>query len=76
VDPEEVGLQEPKMQRARDALHEQVESGRSPGLVSVVARRGEIALAEAIGNRNRARPIGARAKYYPRPTTRSKGPSV
>ncbi len=47
------------MQRASDVLHEQVESGRAPGLVSIVARRGEIVLAEAIGVRNPAGdPIG------------------
>jgi CubicO group peptidase (beta-lactamase class C family) len=52
VAPESVGLDAAQMQRARDLLHEQVDSGRSPGLVSIVARRGEIVLAEAIGARN------------------------
>jgi len=54
ADPNEVGLDASQMRRARDVLREQVESGKSPGLVSIVARRGEIVLAEAIGNRNRA----------------------
>ncbi len=59
VAPDEVGLDAAQMRRAREVLHEQVESGRSPGLVSVVARRGEIVLAESIGNRNRAgEPMG------------------
>lgn len=54
VDPEQVGLDAAQMQRAHAALHEQVESGRAPGLVSVVTRRGEIVLAEALGSRNGA----------------------
>lgn len=59
VAADEVGLDAAQMQRARQVLHEQVESGRSPGLVSIVARRGQIVLAEAIGVRNPAGdPIG------------------
>ena len=54
VAPGDVGLDAVQMQRARDVLHEQVKSGRSPGLVSIVVRRGEIVLAEAVGARDRA----------------------
>ena len=54
VDPVALGLDPGQMQRAREVLHEQVDSGRSPGLVAVVMRRGEMALAEAVGVRNSA----------------------
>jgi CubicO group peptidase (beta-lactamase class C family) len=52
--PAEMTLDTARLQRARDLMQAQVESGRSPGLVAVVARRGEIVLAESFGVRNSA----------------------
>jgi len=54
ADPVALGLDPGQMERAREVLHEQVDSGRSPGLVAVVMRRGQVALAEAVGVRNAA----------------------
>ena len=51
AEPASLGLHPGQMDRAREVLHEQVESGRSPGLVAVVMRRGQVALAETIGHR-------------------------
>lgn len=59
VAPETVGLDATQMRRAREVLHEHVESGRSPGLVAVVVRRGQVVLAEALGVRDAdGRPMG------------------
>ena len=52
--PEDVGLDPARIARARELIHEQVESGRSPGLAAAVARRGTIVLHEAVGSRNPA----------------------
>ena len=52
MDPTEVGLDPARIERARDLMRAQVESGRSPGLAAVVARRGQIVLADAFGVRN------------------------
>lgn len=48
---EEVGFDSARIERARELIHEQVESGRSPGISAVVARRGKIVLNEAVGAR-------------------------
>ncbi|MFV2038908.1 MAG: serine hydrolase domain-containing protein [Acidimicrobiales bacterium] len=48
---EEVGLDSARIERARELIHEQVDSGRSPGISAVVARRGRIVLQEAVGAR-------------------------
>ena len=50
--PESIGLDPTQMRRAREVLREHVDSGRSPGLVAIVVRRGEIALAETLGVRD------------------------
>lgn len=52
---DEMGLDSARIERARELIHEQVESGRSPGISAVVARRGKIVLQEAVGVRN---PVG------------------
>lgn len=49
--PEEVGLDAKRVQRARDLLHSHVESGNAPTLAVILARRGVIVVAEAIGSR-------------------------
>jgi len=54
AEPEDVGLDRARVTRAREMLREQVESGRSPGAVALVARRGRIVLHEAVGACNPA----------------------
>ena len=47
--PEEVGLCPQRTQRLMDVLQTEVERQRLPGAVALVARRGKIALLEAVG---------------------------
>ena len=54
AEPAELGLDPKRIEVARAILHEQVESGRSPGLVAFLVRRGRCFLQEAIGVRNPA----------------------
>jgi serine-type D-Ala-D-Ala carboxypeptidase len=49
--PDEVGMDPKRVQLARDLLHAHVDDGHTPTLVALVARRGVIVLAEAIGTR-------------------------
>lgn len=53
-EPEDLGLDPQRVERARAMIHEQVGSGRSPGIVAFVARRGKVFLREAVGARNPA----------------------
>ena len=52
--PEEVGMSAARLARIGEVLRADVESGRIPGAVVVVARKGRIAYAEAIGFRDKA----------------------
>src|SRR4051812_41743679 len=52
--PEEVGLDPARLARIRPAIEREVEESRLPGAVVMVARRGRLAYAEAIGFRDRA----------------------
>ncbi len=52
--PEEVGLSSARLDRIGQTLRADVERGRIPGAVVVVARKGRIAYAEAIGFRDKA----------------------
>ena len=47
--PADVGLCPDRTQRLMDVLRREVASGRLPGAVAMVARRGQIALFEAVG---------------------------
>jgi CubicO group peptidase (beta-lactamase class C family) len=49
--PEEAGMDPKRMQRARDMLHAHVDQGNTPTVVALIARRGVIVLAEAVGQR-------------------------
>lgn len=49
--PGEVGMDPSRVQRARDLLHAHVDSGHTPTLVALAARRGVIVVKEAIGTR-------------------------
>ena len=55
--PEEVGLSSARLARITETLKADVERGRIPGAVVVIARRGKIAYAEAVGFRDK--PAGA-----------------
>ena len=52
--PTEVGLCPERTQRLMDVLRREVASGRLPGAVAMVARRGQIALLEALGQQDPA----------------------
>jgi CubicO group peptidase (beta-lactamase class C family) len=50
--PADVGLCPERMQRLMDVLRREVDSGRLPGAVAMVARRGQIALFDAVGQQD------------------------
>jgi len=52
--PADVGLCPERTQRLMDVLRREVASGRLPGAVAMVARRGQIALFEAVGQQDPA----------------------
>ena len=52
--PEEVGLSSGRLARITETLRADVEAGRIPGAVVIVARKGRIAYAEAVGFRDKA----------------------
>jgi CubicO group peptidase (beta-lactamase class C family) len=52
--PEEVGLSSERLARIRAVLEAEVEANRIPGAVVMVARRGKLAYAVAVGQRDRA----------------------
>ena len=52
--PADVGLCPERTQRLMDVLRREVETGRLPGAVAMVARRGQIALLEAVGQQDPA----------------------
>jgi CubicO group peptidase (beta-lactamase class C family) len=52
--PEEVGLSRERLQRLGDVLRGEVDSGRVPGAVALVARRGKLAYLDAFGVRDPA----------------------
>ena len=52
--PADVGLCPERSQRLMDVLRREVESGRLPGAVAMIARRGQIGLFEAVGQQNPA----------------------
>ncbi len=47
--PADVGMCPDRTQRLMDALKREVDSGRLPGAVALIARRGQIGLLEAVG---------------------------
>ena len=52
--PADVGLCPERTQRLMDVLRREVASGRLPGAVAMIARRGQIALFEAVGQQDPA----------------------
>jgi CubicO group peptidase (beta-lactamase class C family) len=54
AEPEEVGFSAERLKRIRPAFEAEVAAGRLPGGVVMVARRGRLAYAEALGFRDQA----------------------
>src|SRR5438132_5988456 len=54
VKPEQVGLSSERLERIGQVLRVDVERGRIPGAVVVVARKGRVASVQAVGFRDRA----------------------
>jgi len=52
--PEEVGFSAARLGRLTDTLRGEIERGRVPGAVALVARRGRIAYFESLGVRDPA----------------------
>jgi CubicO group peptidase (beta-lactamase class C family) len=52
--PEDIGLSSPRLARLGSALRAEIERGRIPGAVALVARRGRLALFESFGRRDPA----------------------
>jgi CubicO group peptidase (beta-lactamase class C family) len=52
--PEEVGLSSERLQRVSRALAGEIEAGKIPGAVALVARRGKIVYFESFGMRDKA----------------------
>jgi CubicO group peptidase (beta-lactamase class C family) len=52
--PEALGLSPARLQRMRDALQREIDKGTTPGVVTMVARRGQIGWFEAQGRQNPA----------------------
>ena len=54
VKPEQVGLSSERLDRIRQTLRADVEKGRIPGAVVVVARKGRVAYVATVGFRDKA----------------------
>jgi CubicO group peptidase (beta-lactamase class C family) len=54
VKPEQVGLASERLERLSRGLQNEIEAGRIPGAVALVARQGKIAYFESFGHRDRA----------------------
>lgn len=52
--PESIGLSPLRLQRMRDAFQREIDKGTTPGVVSMVARQGQIGWFEAQGKQNPA----------------------
>src|SRR5262245_48650058 len=52
--PEEVGLSSERLQRASRALRGEIEAGKIPGAVALVARKGHVVYFESFGLRDKA----------------------
>jgi CubicO group peptidase (beta-lactamase class C family) len=52
--PEEVGLSSERLQRVSQALRNEIEAGKVPGAVALVARKGKVVYFESFGVRDKA----------------------
>jgi len=53
VPPEQVGMSKQRLDRIHDVLRQEVDQGKLPGTVVLVARRGKLAYADVIGFQNK-----------------------
>lgn len=53
VEPEKVGLSSERLQRIGEVFQQEIDQGRLPGVVVLVARRGEVAYFESLGFRDK-----------------------
>lgn len=49
VKPESVGMSTERLERVRNAVHRDVDNGRTPGVVTLIARHGKIVYLDAYG---------------------------
>ena len=54
VEPEKVGLSSERLQRIAQVFQQEIDQGRLPGAVVLIARKGEIAYFESFGMRDKA----------------------
>ena len=54
VEPEKVGLSSERLQRIGEVLQEEIDQGRLPGAIVLIAREGEVAYFESFGLRDPA----------------------
>src|SRR5437868_1476504 len=54
VAPEQVGMSKQRLDRLHDAFKQEVDEGRVAGAVVMVARRGRLAYADAVGFQDKA----------------------
>ncbi len=52
--PEQVGLASERLDRIGQALRAEIEKGKLPGAIALVARKGRVAYFEAFGSRDKA----------------------
>ena len=52
--PDSIGLSPQRLQRMRDAFQREIDKGTTPGVVSLLARRGQIGWLEAQGKQDPA----------------------
>lgn len=63
--PDSIGLSSQRLQRMRDAFQREIDKGTTPGVVSLVARRGQIGWLEAQGKQdpNSSAPMAANSIF-------------
>ena len=54
VEPEKVGLSSERLQRIAQVFQQEIDQGRLPGAIVLIARKGEIAYFESFGFRDKA----------------------
>ena len=59
--PEEVGLSSERLARMNKAIHEYVDAGRTPGVVTLIARHGKVVHVDAYGKADLASGRATRA---------------
>ena len=64
--PEDVGLSSERLARMNKAIHAYVDAGRTPGVVTLIARHGKVVHVDAYGKADLAsRPADARRRHLP-----------